>query len=169
MKKKLLFLSASFLLLLSACGGNSKDKKESKKEDKTEQVSKQDLEEINSEIAKHLEETQGWAKGELDEDGNPTDNGTPDPDRAWSLYVHEIKYDGKEIAVQTDGGFLDLSDEDKTEVARRCQNIGTTYVGGHEKWDAKQYQKKIFTTVYNGEDTYGHSKALEITDFEWYY
>ncbi|MBL3529938.1 hypothetical protein JMJ99_01060 [Companilactobacillus zhachilii] len=46
--------------------------------------------EINKSIASHLKEDKGFAKGTLDENGKPTENGKPNPQFYWTNYVVKI-------------------------------------------------------------------------------
>ena len=104
----------------------------------------------------------------LDENGKPVKNGTPDPDRSYALYVHEVKYDGSSIRIQTDEGFSSLDNSKKSIIARRVQDIANSIIGPIENWDANKYQERIFIEVYNGDSSLGHSKALNKTEYKWY-
>lgn len=138
------------------------DPKKEEKKSKKKTEKKTDYTEANKTIAEHLKEDQGFALGTLDNDGNPTENGTPNDSFAWSLVVTEIKFDDiGDLEVRVTADFESLSDDDKTEIARSCQNIGVLYGGDPD-------YKKPFTTVYLGENALGHSKILTSTDFTWY-
>ena len=50
-------------------------------------VSKKKLKKVNKEMKAYLQEDQGFAEGTLDENGNPTDNGTPNPEFDYATYV----------------------------------------------------------------------------------
>lgn len=54
---------------------------------------KAELKAINSALAEDLKQEQGWAKGTLDSNGNPTDNGTPNSAFSWTTYIDSIKID----------------------------------------------------------------------------
>lgn len=140
-----------------------KEAEEVENNDSDEQVA-----EINESIAEYLEENRGYALGTLDENGEPTEDGEPNPDFAWSLYVHELTYDGKNLEMQTDAGFLDLAEDERTEVANYAQNIGNTHIGVVEDWDTSKYQDRLYLTISNGENALGHSKAFDVTEFTWY-
>jgi len=129
---------------------------------------KDNYDEVNSLIKEHLTDSQGWATGKLDGDGNPTENGTPDENQAWALYVHDLKYTGDEIAVYTDAGFSDLPNAEKDSIANTCQSVVSAYLGPEENWEPEDYRKGLFLTVYNGEDPLGHSKVLNMKEYKWY-
>lgn len=92
---------------------------------------------VNKAIALELQQDQGLAQGTLDENLEPTDNGTPDPDFAWAMLVTKIRYtstDDLEMYVTTD--FMNLSISDKTQVARYAQNAAFSVLGdNYKKWD----------------------------------
>lgn len=193
---KSLALFGACLLLLTACGSdedtadesaeaeepeteevaNVKEAAEDDVEEDTEETPEQtnddvddgQIAEINSTMAEYMEENRGFALGTLDENGDPTENGEPNPDFEWALYVHELTYDGQNLEMQTDAGFLELSDDERTFVANSAQNVGNVHVGMFEDWDNAKYQDRLFLTVLNGENSLGHSKAFNVTEFEWY-
>ena len=125
------------------------------------------IKQINENIANHIEQDQGFALGTLDRNGQPTDDGEPNPDFAWSLFVHELTYDGNDLEMQTDAGFLDLSQEERDQVAHSAQSTAGVYIGDHEDWEAVDYQNSVFLTVYNGQNVLGHSKILNKREFTW--
>lgn len=148
-----------------------KTESEENEEQETEEAENDDSDEqvveINETIAEYMEENQGYALGTLDENGEPIEDGEPNPDFAWSLYIHELTYNGNDLKMQTDAGFLDLSEDERTEVANYAQNIGNTHIGMVEDWDTSKYQDRLFLTVLNGENAIGHSKVFDVTEFEW--
>ena len=52
------------------------------------------LDEINANIAEHMEQNRGFALGTLDSNGEPTEDGEPNPDFSYALFIHELTYDG---------------------------------------------------------------------------
>lgn len=126
------------------------------------------LDEINAEIAKYMEERRGFALGTLDSNGEPTENGEPNPDFSYALFIHELTYDGDNLEMQTDAGFMTLTDEERNLVARRAQSIAGNVIGPHEDWDHTNYQRGLFLTILNGDNALGHSRVLDVTEFKWY-
>lgn len=123
---------------------------------------------INAEIATHLSENQGFATGTLDANGNPTENGTPNPNFNWSLVVDRIEYAGTDgINVYVSDAFTQLSDDEKRQVAQTAQNAASAYIGPAENWDDKKYQQGIFTAIKNGGKTVGRSTAFDLKEFKW--
>ena len=126
------------------------------------------LDEINANIAEHMEQNRGFALGTLDSNGEPTEDGEPNPDFSYALFIHELTYDGDNLEMQTDAGFMTLTDKERTLVANRAQNIASIYIGPHEDWEATDYQKGLFLTILNGDNALGHSKVFDATEFKWY-
>lgn len=114
--------------------------------------------EISQYIDQHLKDNQGWASGTIDENGNPIENGQPNPDYANWLYVQSIKYDGTNIDVQVTSDFQSLSDEEKADLASSSQGIVMSYA---------DLTTRPHIYFYNGENSLGGSKVLSATDFKW--
>lgn len=141
----------------------SEEYKEVKKEsdtDKSKTENDAELDEINKEIATHIEQNKGWALGTIDENANPIDDGTPNSDYANWLYVNSIIYDGTDIEVQVTADFKSLSTDEKNSLASSAQGITTSY--------ASLLDSKPHVYFYNGENAYGGSKVLSATDYKWY-
>lgn len=115
--------------------------------------------EINARLQEDLKLYRGWAFGTHDSNGNPTENGDPFPEYAIWAFVYDMTYDGKELAVQVRGEFLTFTEDEKIWLAGAAQSAARIYL---------EDLKSPFTTIYNGETVYGHSKALDVTDFKWY-
>lgn len=126
------------------------------------------LDEINIDIAEHMEMRRGFALGTLDSNGEPTEDGEPNPDFSWALFVHELTYDGDNLEMQTDAGFMTLTDEERNLVARRAQSIAGNVIGPHEDWDHTNYQRGLFLTISNGDNVLGSSRVFDVTEFTWH-
>lgn len=137
-------------------------------EQPNDEVDDETIQKINEQIKKHLDETKGFALGTLDRDGKPTENGEGNPEFAWALYVYELTYDGDNAFMQTDAGFLDLTEEERTRVANSAQSIAKLFVGQEEDWDYTDHQRGIFLTIQNGDIPIGHSKATQLNEFKWH-
>lgn len=145
------------------------EKEEPEEEEPEEEEPKEetDLEEINKRIAEEIELSQDFALGNVDENGEPTDDGEPSEEFAWALFVRELTYDGDWLEMQTDNGFKELADDEKTMIANYAQNIANSVIGGIEDWEATDYQKRISLTVFVGNEVIGQSRITDNQEFKW--
>lgn len=142
-------------------------KKEDTSKKKTNSISDQ-RKKINDEIRKSLDESKGFALGELDENGQPTENGTPNLAFAWSVVIKRIEYnENKHVDVYVNSGFKDFTDNEKSKVALMAQNKAVLFVGEAEKFTMDQYKKGIITFIYCDNDNVGRSHYTEPKIFKW--
>lgn len=115
---------------------------------------------VNTEMREHLLQSLGWALGELDENGEPTENGTPNPDFNWALFVDEISLDKDhdQINIYVTPEFSDLSEEDKQQVAKTAQNVSISYVKDN---------KRNFAVVYQNGKQIGMSRITDVSEFKF--
>lgn len=115
---------------------------------------------VNAEMREHLLQSLGWALGELDENGEPTENGTPNPDFNWALFVDEISLDKDhdQINIYVTPEFSDLSEEDKQQVAKTAQNVSISYVKDN---------KRNFSVVYQNGKQIGMSRITDVSEFKF--
>lgn len=115
---------------------------------------------VNAEMREHLLQSLGWALGELDENGEPTENGTPNPDFNWALFVDEISLDKDhdQINIYVTPEFSDLSEEDKQQVAKTAQNVSISYVKDN---------KRNFAVVYQNGKQIGMSRITDVSEFKF--
>ena len=132
---------------------------EDSKEDDEEEVLR--LEAINQAIDEHLDENKSFALGTHESSTEANSS------FAYSLYITSLEYDGSALKMQTDEGFMDLSDEEKTHVANSAQNVANVVIGSHEDWEPEEYTKRKFLSVFNGEKVLGRSKILDNREFSW--
>ena len=116
--------------------------------------------EANKLIANDLQQDLGWALGKLDSDGNPTENGTPNEDFAWAVFVEkvEIVEDGTQLNVYVTPEFASLNDESKSKIISSAQNMASIYTDNAEK---------LFTVVYQGDKQIGRSTVLDKSEFKF--
>ena len=116
--------------------------------------------EANKLIANDLQQDLGWALGKLDSDGNPTENGTPNEDFAWAVFVEkvEIAEDGTQLNVYVTPEFASLNDESKSKIISSAQNMASIYTDNAEK---------LFTVVYQGDKQIGRSTVLDKSEFKF--
>lgn len=138
---------------LTACSSSlSEDEAET---EQTEQSSKENDEskekatesKINSVIAKDLKLDKGWAEGTLDEDGNPTDNGTPNDDFAWATVVEKIEYSSNNLRVYVTSDFKQLDDEDRQTVIESAMRASYSGINKYNKMDQEDI-KKAYLLIY---------------------
>lgn len=104
----------------------------------------------------------------LDENGKPTDNGTPNAAFAWSVVIKRIKYNKNHaVDVFVTSGFKNLSKEEKSKVAMMGQNKAMLVIGEVEKFSMEKYRDGLYTSVYNDGYVIGKSKTLNFKEFKW--
>lgn len=158
----------------SSSSAQSSSKKESsaktsssKKESSTKtSSSKKKSDSINDKLMKSLTEDQGWANGTLDENGNPTQNGTKNPQYNWATHVQKIlwKDNGIEVYIYDADN---LTESQLTTVAQSAQGTATATLLTEGKISDKESLQGIHTTVYSGNEVIGHSKAFSPKEFKW--
>ncbi|MQS90089.1 hypothetical protein [Companilactobacillus mishanensis] len=124
--------------------------------------------EVNIRIAKYLEEDQGWAMGTLDNDGKPTETGTPNDDYAWSIYVRSIEFDKTgQLNISITSDFQEFPETEKTAIGNRAQGIAMAAMTDYKDMTPDEVQKGFYTTFTNGNYNYGHSRILNYKTFKW--
>ena len=139
---------------------NSSDSKTSETTTVSSSEKKDSDAETNKLIANDLQQDLGWALGKLDSDGNPTENGTPNEDFAWAVFVEkvEIVEDGTQLNVYVTPEFTSLNDESKSKIISSAQNMASVYTDNAEK---------LFTVVYQGNKQIGSSTILDKSEFKF--
>ena len=148
---------------LAACGSSSSSKSSS---DKAAQEQKE-RKSANKALAKDLAQSQGWANGTIDENGNSTSNGQPNADYNWATHVSKVKYtkdDDLEIYLY-DADKLTVDQVD--EIAHRAQKSAISTLYMEHVIDSDTTKEGVYTTVYQGNQVLGHTKALDRTTFKW--
>lgn len=158
----------------SSSSAQSSSKKESsaktsnsKKESSTKASnSKKKADSINTKLMESLTEDQGFANGTLDENGNPTQNGTKNPQYNWATHVQKIlwKDNGIEVYIYDADN---LTESQLTTVAQSAQSAATSVLYDNGKIDDSKVSDGVFTTVYSGNKAIGHSKAFSPKEFKW--
>lgn len=158
----------------SSSSAQSSSKKESsaktsnsKKESSTKaSSSKKKADSINTKLMESLTEDQGFANGTLDENGNPTQNGTKNPQYNWATHVQKIlwKDNGIEVYIYDADN---LTESQLTTVAQSAQSAATATLLTEGKISDKESVQGIHTTVYSGNKAIGHSKVFSPKEFKW--
>ena len=158
----------------SSSSAQSSSKKESsaktsnsKKESSTKaSSSKKKSDSINDKLMKSLTEDQGWANGTLDENGNPTQNGTKNPQYNWATHVERLLWRDDNIEVYI-ADADQLSNAQLTTIAQSAQSAATSVLYDDGKIDDSKVSDGVFTTVYSGNKAIGHSKVFSPKEFKW--
>lgn len=129
---------------------------------------------VNEGISHDLKLAHGWADGTLDEDGNPTSNGQPNDDWAWSKYVDKIKYDrydgDNRLTVYVTSAMSGLSSADRARVMKSAMRMSYSSIA--KQYTLDQYEDiklGIMTYVKSGGEIVGSSKGLNRYKFKWYF
>lgn len=158
----------------SSSNAKSSSKKESsaktsnnKKESPTKaSSSKKKADSINTKLMESLTEDQGFANGTLDENGNPTQNGTKNPQYNWATHVERLLWRDDNIEVYI-ADADQLSNAQLTTIAQSAQSAATSVLYDDGKIDDSKVSDGVFTTVYSGNKAIGHSKAFSPKEFKW--
>lgn len=158
----------------SSSSAQSSSKKESsaktsnsKKESSTKaSSSKKKSDSINDKLMKSLTEDQGWANGTLDENGNPTQNGTKNPQYNWATHVERLLWRDDNIEVYI-ADADQLSNAQLTTIAQSAQSAATSVLYDNGKIDDSKVSDGVFTTVYSRNKAIGHSKVFSPKEFKW--
>lgn len=158
----------------SSSSAQSSSKKESsaktssnKKESSTKtSSSKKKADSINTKLMESLTEDQGFANGTLDENGNPTQNGTKNPQYNWATHVQKILWKDNGIEVYIYDA-ENLTESQLTTVAQSAQSAATATLLTEGKISDKESIQGIHTTVYSGNNVIGHSKVFSPKEFKW--
>ena len=128
--------------------------------------SKKKADSINTKLMESLTEDQGFANGTLDENGNPTQNGTKNPQYNWATHVQKIlwKDNGIEVYIYDADN---LTESQLTTVAQSAQSAATATLLTEGKISDKESIQGIHTTVYSGNNVIGHSKVFSPKEFKW--
>lgn len=149
----------------SSSSSSSSEKSSSKSSSKDDS----DYSAVNDLIVDRLAEDQGFAKGTLDENGKPTDNGTPNSNFDWSLYVTGIDVRGSnDVYVSVNSAFEALNEEAKNDVAIKAQNVAVACLLEKEQISDEDSISGLMTWIKNGDTTYGRSTILNAKKFKWY-
>ncbi|EMF0557115.1 hypothetical protein ACQUJC_000545 [Enterococcus faecium] len=122
---------------------------------------------INSKISDLLEQNKGFANGTLDENGNYTENGTPNPSFNWALTIDKITYENNLLKVIVNDNFLSLNKTEADAVSLSAQNAAVSIISEDKNWDMKKAGSGLYTQVYYNDNVIGHSKMTNVKEFKW--
>ena len=132
-------------------------------------ISKKKLKKVNKEMKAYLQEDQGFAEGTLDENGNPTDNGTPNPEFDYATYVKKIKInETMQADVYYNSKITDLTVAEVDEISSKVQGMITACLVENNRISDKEAVEGTFVSFYYGKNAIGHSKLSNYKEFKWY-
>lgn len=132
-------------------------------------LSKKKVKEVNKALKKALKEDQGFATGKLDENGNPTDNGTPNPKFDYATYVNSLKYQSSgAVKVQMNDKLTSLNTAQMDEIAHNVQGLVDSTLMIEEIITPEDTTKGVYLNFYYGKRAIGHSKLSDHKEFKWY-
>lgn len=132
-------------------------------------ISKKKLKKVNKEMKAYLQEDQGFAEGTLDENGNPTDNGTPNPEFDYATYVKKIELNETlQAKVYYNSKIADLSVAEANEISSKVQGMITACLVENNRISDDEAIEGTFVTFYYGKNAIGHSKLTNYKEFKWY-
>lgn len=132
-------------------------------------LSKKKVKEVNKALKKALKEDQGFATGKLDENGNPTENGTPNPKFDYATYVNSLKYQSSgAVKVQMNDKLTSLNTAQMDEIAHNVQGLVDSTLMIEEVITPEDTTKGVYLNFYYGKRAIGHSKLSDHKEFKWY-
>ncbi|WP_049164781.1 hypothetical protein [Ligilactobacillus salivarius] len=132
-------------------------------------LSKKKVKKVNKALKKALKEDQGFATGKLDENGNPTDNGTPNPKFDYATYVNSLKYQSSgAVKVQMNDKLTSLNTAQMDEIAHNVQGLVDSTLMIEEVITPEDTTKGVYLNFYYGKRAIGHSKLSDHKEFKWY-
>jgi hypothetical protein len=132
-------------------------------------LSKKKVKKVNKALKKALKEDQGFATGKLDENGNPTDNGTPNSKYDYATYVNSLTYQSSgAVKVQMNDKLTSLNTAQMDEIAHNVQGLVDSTLMIEEVITPEDTTKGVYLNFYYGKRAIGHSKLSDHKEFKWY-
>lgn len=132
-------------------------------------ITKKTIKKANKSLKKALKEDQGFATGKLDENGNPTDNGTPNSKYDYATYVKSLTYQSSgAVKVQMNEKLTTLNTAQMDEIAHNVQGLVDSTLMIEEVITPEDTTKGVYLNFYYGKRAIGHSKLSDHKEFKWY-
>ena len=132
-------------------------------------ITKKTIKKANKALKKALKEDQGFATGKLDENGNPTENGTPNPKFDYATYVNSLTYQSSgAVKVQMNDKLTSLNTAQMDEIAHNVQGLVDSTLMIEEVITPEDTTKGVYLNFYYGKRAIGHSKLSDHKEFKWY-
>lgn len=129
------------------------------------QVNKEqpDYTSMNAQLATELAQDKGFANGTLDENGNPTEQGTPNPNFEFANYIESVKFEGHlEVVVNVSSDFMPLPPESKDQIASRVRLFARSVLPSSEEMN-----DNIHLTFMLGNRQIGRTSIVQNDHFTW--
>lgn len=132
-------------------------------------LSKKKVKKVNKALKKALKEDQGFATGKLDENGNPTENGTPNEKYDYATYVKSLTYQTSgAVKVQMNEKLTTLDTAQMDEIANKIQGLVNSTLMVEEIIKPEDASKGVYLNFYYGKRAIGHSLVSNHSKFKWY-
>ena len=132
-------------------------------------ITKKTIKKSNKALKKALKEDQGFATGKLHENGNPTENGTPNSKYDYATYVKSLTYQSSgAVKVQMNEKLTTLNTAQMDEIASKIQGLAGSTLMVDEIIKPEDTTKGVYLNFYYGKRAIGHSKLSDHTKFKWY-
>ena len=132
-------------------------------------ITKKTIKKANKALKKALKEDQGFATGKLDENGKPTENGTPNPKFDYATYVNSLKYQSSgAVKVQMNDKLTSLNTAQMDEIAHNVQGLVDSTLMIEEVITPEDTTKGVYLNFYYGKRAIGHSLVSNHSKFKWY-
>ncbi|WP_125703771.1 hypothetical protein [Lacticaseibacillus daqingensis] len=116
-----------------------------------------ELKTINETIATRLKEDQGFADGTLDENGNPTKNGTPNEAFTWATYIDSITIDADHlVTAQAKTAAMSLPKDDQKALAEHSGKLALATLAELDKASEQELTSKLPTSLKVGNRFISH-------------
>lgn len=124
------------------------------------------VEQANAALVSRLTQSQGWADGKLDENGNPTENGTPNPAYNWAKLITSIKYAENELTIYVNKDYAGLPKTQFASYMTRAENASLNALQEAGIIDDADVQKGLYTRVFDGDTKLAQSKVTDLHQFK---
>lgn len=132
-------------------------------------ITKKTIKKANKALKKALKEDQGFATGKLDENGKPTDNGTPNEKYDYATYVKSLTYQTSgAVKVQMNEKLTTLNTAQMDEIANKIQGLANSTLMVEEVIKPEDASKGVYLNFYYGKRAIGHSLVSDHSKFKWY-
>lgn len=124
------------------------------------------VEQANAALVSRLTQSQGWADGRLDENGNSTENGIPNPAYNWAKLITSIKYAENELTIYVNKDYAGLPKTQFASYMTRAENASLNALQEAGIIDDADVQKGLYTRVFDGDTKLAQSKVTDLHQFK---
>lgn len=124
------------------------------------------VEQANAAISERLSQSQGWANGTLDPNGDPTNAGTPNPAYNWAKIITSIKYAENELTIYVNKDYIGLPKTQFASYMTRAENASLNALQEAGIINDADVQKGLYTRVFDGDTKLAQSKVTDLHQFK---